>query len=245
MKKPQHAQIIYDTDKWRQLLRHAVDESIHSIPQPIVLDAGCGSNCHIVYPENVYLMGIDDCEAAIRQNTQVREAIIGDLQTHPLPPEHFELITCIDVVEHLPCPEKALENMWRALKPGGTLLIRAPYLYSVKGLVTKLTPHWFHVLFRKNILREPNAGKPGYPPFKTYLRASIAPHAIIRWAAQRGGMVKHFYLRDGSNPYRLREQSVLVWLLFRTLTFLANLLSFGRIREYSDYLIVLQKPAHR
>lgn len=242
MKQSQRVQV-YDSDKWRHLLRQVVDESIHTIPQSVVLDAGCGSNCHIVYPENVYLVGIDNCEEAIRRNTQVREAVIGDLQTYSLPEERFDLITCIDVVEHLPFPERALENMWRALKPGGTLVIRAPYLYSVKGLVTKFTPHWFHVMFRKNILRNPNAGKPGYPPFKTYLRASVAPHAIIRWATQKGGIVKHFFLRDGSNPYQLRQRSFIVWLLFRALTFLVTLVSLGRIREYSDYLIVLQKPA--
>lgn len=233
--------IISDRAQWRTLIEAVATEVLQGKPNAVVLDAGCGSRCRAHFPQGIHLVGIDDCEAAIVQNTQIHEAIIGDIQTHPLPEERFDLITCIDVLEHLPAPGQALENMWRALKLGGVMILRAPYLYSVKGLITKFTPHWVHVAFRRYLVREPNAGKPGYPPFKTYLKIAMTPSALIRWSEQSGGVITHYYLREGSNPYRLRERAPIAHGVFRLLTFIPTLLSFGRIQEYSDYLIAIRK----
>lgn len=233
--------VITDPKEWRMLLQQLAEDTLQSLPQATVLDAGCGSRCRVNFPEHVHLVGVDNCEPAIAQNTQVREAIIGDIQTFSLPAARFDLITCIDVLEHVPCPEKALENLWRALKPGGVLIIRAPYLYSVKGLITKYTPHWVHVAFRKYIVREPHAGRPGYPPFKTFLKAGMTPQAITQRIEQAHGIVTRLYFRSGDNPYQLRQKSAAAHMLFRALIAIVRLLTLGRFREYSDYLLVATK----
>lgn len=233
--------VVYSAQEWLQILQQIAEQALSPFEQPTVLDAGCGSRCLIRFPAYAYVVGIDNCEEAIAQNTSIHEAIIGDLQAYPLPEQRFDLITLIDVLEHLPDPERALANTWRALKPGGTLLIRAPYLYSVKGLITKFTPHWVHVAFRRYILGDPNAGKPGYLPFKTFLRASMAPSKIILWAISNGGTVSHFYLRDGSNPYGLREKSRWAHILFRLIVSIPTILSLGCFQEYSDYMLAIRK----
>jgi 2-polyprenyl-3-methyl-5-hydroxy-6-metoxy-1,4-benzoquinol methylase len=235
------AKVINDPNQWRRLLEQSAESALAHLEHPIVLDAGCGSQSHILYPERVHLAGIDNCKEAVEQNRQLDEYIIADLQTYPLPKKCYDLITCIDVIEHLPNPEQALSNMWQALKPGGTLIIRAPYLYSVKGIIAKFTPHWVHVAFRRYILRNPNAGKPGYPPFKTFLRPSMTPESVIRWISENQGEIVDFYLRLGNNPYGLRQKSIITYLAYRGVTTVVTLITLGRFHEYTDYLLIARR----
>lgn len=41
-----------------------------------------------------------------------------------------------------------LDNFMYWLKPGGTLILRIPDGDSVYGFVTRMTPFWFHVLYK-------------------------------------------------------------------------------------------------
>lgn len=42
--------------------------------------------------------------------------------------------------------------------PGGQIVVAAPNPYSVKGFVTRYTPHWFHVWYYRHVLHRPQAG---------------------------------------------------------------------------------------
>jgi SAM-dependent methyltransferase len=44
-----------------------------------------------------------------------------DLKTGDLPGESFDMVTAMDVLEHLADPVEAVERLWRVLKPGGFL----------------------------------------------------------------------------------------------------------------------------
>jgi 2-polyprenyl-3-methyl-5-hydroxy-6-metoxy-1,4-benzoquinol methylase len=47
-----------------------------------------------------------------------------DLKLSGLPSQAFDVITAMDVFEHLSAPVEAVENLWKALKPGGFLYAR-------------------------------------------------------------------------------------------------------------------------
>jgi 2-polyprenyl-3-methyl-5-hydroxy-6-metoxy-1,4-benzoquinol methylase len=51
-------------------------------------------------------------------------AIAIDLKTGQLPPERFDMITAMDVFEHLVDPVGTAEALWEALRPGGFLFGR-------------------------------------------------------------------------------------------------------------------------
>jgi 2-polyprenyl-3-methyl-5-hydroxy-6-metoxy-1,4-benzoquinol methylase len=227
--------------EWSALPQQVVEEFLARIKNPRVLDAGCGDCCRIPFPPHAFVVGLDDSPEALERNNQVHQKNLGDIQNYPLEPNSYDLITCIDVLEHLPYPQKALQNLWQALKPGGLMILRAPNPYSLKGIITKWTPHWVHVAFRRYVLGNRNAGKPGYPPFKTYLRNSIVPAAIARWVIQQGGTVRGLYFREGSNPYDLKRYSKVLWGAWNTLLFLMRVLSLGRYSERTDYIIVVEK----
>ena len=149
-----------------------------------VLDAGCGMDLRVELPANAHVVGIDISEAALARNATVDERIVGDVETFPFPDESFDLIVCHDVLEHLDDPVAATRNLARALKPGGELDVRMPIVWSTKGLLTKLTPHRFHVWCYRTLFGIKTAGQEGYAPFPTRLR--ITPRRLEQELADAG-----------------------------------------------------------
>lgn len=152
-----------------------------------VLDAGCGRRQRRVeLPPSAHVVGIDVSEKALDLNSQVDEKIVGDLQTYPLPAEGFDEIVCLWTLEHLPHPERALENMARALKPGGRLTIAVPNVASLKGVLTKFTPTRVHEWGYRKLGRRRPGKKTDFGPFKTYHRRFIHPRTLERSAERYG-----------------------------------------------------------
>jgi SAM-dependent methyltransferase len=161
-----------------------------------ILEAGCGRRCHPDTTRDGYIVGIDTDPDGLALNDALDERIVADIQTHPIEVESFDLIVCHDVLEHLPQPMQALDNLAAALRPGGEMRIGLPHVLSRKSLVAKLTPQWFHVFVYRRLGYE-LAGMPGYGPFRTYLRWSLRPRSLLRWAESRGLEVKDFHLEVG------------------------------------------------
>jgi ubiquinone/menaquinone biosynthesis C-methylase UbiE len=55
----------------------------------------------------------------------------GDVVQARYPEEHFDLVVCLEVLEHLPRPMDQLHEFFRVTRPGGLLLLTTP---NVKGL---------------------------------------------------------------------------------------------------------------
>lgn len=55
--------------------------------------------------------------------------IVGDVHELPLPDNSEDAIACIAVLEHVENPIKAMEEIYRVLKPGGYALIYVPFLF--------------------------------------------------------------------------------------------------------------------
>src|SRR3989339_1823906 len=51
------------------------------------------------------------------------DALVGDIRQLPLPTESVEAVVSADVIEHISCPEKALAEMYRILKPHGKAVV--------------------------------------------------------------------------------------------------------------------------
>jgi hypothetical protein len=116
-------------------------------------------------------------EAGLALNERLNERVVGDIQRHV--PGRYDEIYCNDVLEHLPDPMLALQNLADALDPGGTLHIRLVDVTSRKALLTKFTPHRFHVWVYRKVFKYEQAGRPGRGPFPTYLRWSLRPSSLL------------------------------------------------------------------
>lgn len=49
----------------------------------------------------------------------------------PFPDDHFDIVLCMSVLEHLENPPKAIEEMRRVLKPSGKIIVSVPFLFPI------------------------------------------------------------------------------------------------------------------
>jgi SAM-dependent methyltransferase len=209
-----------------------------------VLDAGCGSGLYIDFGPRARITGLDISEEALNRNSHVDEKIVGDIQTYRLPAGHYDVAVCWHVLEHLPEPERALRNLTRTVKDDGLIILGVPNLLSIKGLVTKFTPHRFHVWFYRRILGRKQAGREGRGPFRTFMRWSIAPSSIKRFAADNGFTVPFVQMYEAPLERQLRERHSAVNLAWRLLGAPLKAISFGKIEpELCNCIIVLKREA--
>ncbi len=88
-----------------------------------VLDVGCGNGAFVV---ECIEKGID-CEGQDLFCPLTYEWIHqGDLFDLNFPTEHYDTITCHDVLEHVPDPWAFLKELQRMLKPGGWFILDFP-----------------------------------------------------------------------------------------------------------------------
>jgi SAM-dependent methyltransferase len=178
----------------------------------------------------------------VRNNTYADEAILGDVQTHHFGPDSFDLVICYNVIEHLPDVEAALLNFRDALRRGGMILIGAPNPRSLSGVVTKHSPHWFHVWFYRHVRGIKNAGEPGEPPFPTFFHPLVTLSKLEAFAAKNG--LETIYRREVESPRypEMRQRRPLLAVLVDAAAAALNLvLPRGTDVRHGDYHIVLRK----
>lgn len=58
-------------------------------------------------------------------------AVIGDAQALGIGSGTFDAILCTEVLEHLPEPQRAIDEMFRVLRPGGSLILTTRFLFPI------------------------------------------------------------------------------------------------------------------
>ncbi len=223
-------------------LQAAVTRLLEGRAPIAVLEAGCGSTRHIDLGDRQRLTGIDISENQLRRNAQLDERILGDIQTYHFPAPCFDAVVCWDVLEHLPRPAAALDNLFDAVKPGGIVVLAFPNRCSFKGWVTKLTPYFVHVWFYR--LMGDRRPMEEFDQFPTYLRPSMAPLPVQRHGEKKGLSVVYFRLYEGPVQAALRRRSRFADRFFGALGVASRWLSLGRLdMNLSDCMLVFRKPA--
>lgn len=209
-----------------------------------IYEAGGGSSSFL--PMDVlgrsHVTVVDIDEDQVRNNTYADDAILGDVQTYRFAPESFDVVICYNVIEHLPDVEAALLNFRDALKRGGMILIGAPNPRSLSGVVTKYSPHWFHVWFYRNIRGIKTAGLPGEAPFPTFFHPLVTLPKLEAFAAVHG--LETIYRREVESPRypEMRQRKPLFAALVDAGAMLLNaVLPGGTDVRRGDYHIILRK----
>jgi 2-polyprenyl-6-hydroxyphenyl methylase/3-demethylubiquinone-9 3-methyltransferase len=146
-----------------------------------VLDVGCGGGilAEALAKEGANVMGIDlsrdSLDVAMRHardnghNIDYRYAGIDDIA--PNFPESFDIVTCMEMLEHAPQPSQVVEACAKALKPGGhffcSTINRTPRAFL------------FAIVIGEYILHLLPKGTHRY-------RRLIRPEELKRWAAESG-----------------------------------------------------------
>jgi SAM-dependent methyltransferase len=72
---------------------------------------------------------------------------VADLNNEglPFPDASFDLITCTEVIEHLEHYRSTLREMYRVLKPGGTLVLSTPNILNLKSRIRFLIVGFYNL----------------------------------------------------------------------------------------------------
>jgi SAM-dependent methyltransferase len=210
-----------------------------------IYEAGGGSTSFLPLDvlRRAHVTVVDIDEAQIRNNAYAQATILGDVQIHRFAPGSFDLVICYNVIEHLSDAEAALERFCESLKQGGLMLIGAPNPKSLSGVVTKYTPHWFHVWFYRTIRGEKQAGEPGHPPFPTVFHPLVTLSKLEGFA--RHHSLEVIYRREYESPRypEMRGRWPAFAALLDAVAAVMNFLLPGKVDvRHGDYHVILRKP---
>jgi ubiquinone/menaquinone biosynthesis C-methylase UbiE len=133
-----------------------IEATLSTIPSGArILDAGAGSQCYRRFCDHLEYVSQDFAEYECNNDTDdgrrtpevgpARLDIVSDIVAIPEPDSSFDAIVCTEVLEHLPDPIAAVGEFARLLRPGGYLLLTAPFCS-----LTHLYPHHYSSGFSKD-----------------------------------------------------------------------------------------------
>jgi len=112
------------------------------------LDAGCGSGTfsRMLAQSGHTVLGVDASEQMLIEATdnigdlagRLSFRLIETVESLPFPDESFDGVICLSVLEYLECPDDALKEMSRILKPGGTIIFSVPHGHSFLRSIQKI-----------------------------------------------------------------------------------------------------------
>lgn len=81
--------------------------------------------------------------------------IVGDIHALPFSKDSIDAIICLAVLEHVENPFLAMQEMYRVLRPGGTLLIYVPFLYYYHAAPGYYKDYWRYTYDGLEVLARP------------------------------------------------------------------------------------------
>src|SRR5579859_2349667 len=110
-----------------------------------ILDAGCGSGRtleDLVDYGTVSGIELDPDAAKLAAGRGRGEVKVGRLEELPWEDGTFDLVTCLDVIEHTPDDRAALAELRRVTRPGGWLLVTVPSYQALWSLHDVANHHY-------------------------------------------------------------------------------------------------------
>ena len=113
-------------------------------PRPHILDVGCGTGANLEMLERFGdAAGVDISSEALtfcrdRGLNNVRQ---GEAERLPFADSSFDLVTALDVVEHLDDDQAGLREIHRVLHPGGRALLFVPAFMFLWGVQDDVSNH--------------------------------------------------------------------------------------------------------
>jgi SAM-dependent methyltransferase len=186
-------QVMLDVDEhhwWYRGRRQVIRAELERLPlaRPAdVLDAGCGSGRTLTELEpygRVSGIELDPGAAAVARDRGAFDVRIGRLEELPWEDASFDLITCLDVIEHTPDDRATLRELRRVTRPGGWLLVTVPAYQALWSQHDEANHHFRR--YNRRMLRAA-AGESGWAVERmtSFNSLLLAPAALVRLAQRR------------------------------------------------------------
>ena len=132
-------------------------QTLGSLPAGLrILDAGAGELRNKILCEHLHYVSQDVCQyegSGDRKGLHTgtwdtsRIDIVCDITSIPEPDASFDAILCSEVFEHLTDPLQALDEFRRLLKPGGKIILTAPFSslvhFAPYHFATGFSRYWY------------------------------------------------------------------------------------------------------
>ena len=154
------------------------------------LDVGCGGGFLVEAARDAgwKAEGLEVSAAAVEFGRgRGLDLHLGTLEEADLEPGAYDVITMMEVVEHVPDPVGLLRGVHDLLRPGGAVYLTTPNWSSLsRRLIGK---HWFpispdHVVYFTPRLMRSGLRKAGLRP-RLVVTANVQPHEILRHFKRR------------------------------------------------------------
>ncbi|HEY1536785.1 MAG TPA: class I SAM-dependent methyltransferase [Polyangiaceae bacterium] len=138
--------------QWTLVIRAL--ESVAPLARGRLLDVGCGDKPYleIFEPYVSQYLGVEH-EASFRHTTSATRTrgpdVLYDGKRLPFADGEFDTVLSVQTLEHTPEPQALLREMARVLRPGGVLLLTAPFsfrLHEQPHDYFRYSPHGLRVL---------------------------------------------------------------------------------------------------
>jgi SAM-dependent methyltransferase len=182
------ATLAVEDDHWwyrgrRRIIRAELDRL--PLPHPAeVLDAGCGSGrtlLELVDYGRVRGIELDPEVAEVARDRGLGEVVQGRLEEVPWGEDSFDLITCLDVIEHTPDDQRTLAELHRVCRPGGFLLVTVPahqFLWSAHDVYN----HHYRRYSRRRLRDSAHTAGWTVGRISAFNSLLFAPAAVVRLA---------------------------------------------------------------
>ncbi len=177
---------------WYRGRRRIIRAELRRLPLPAgahVLDAGCGSGRtlqDLVDYGEVSGIELHEDAAQLARSRGHGEVRVGRLEALPWPDGSFDLITCLDVIEHTPDDRAALAELYRVCRPGGWLLVTVPAYPALWSLHDEANHH-YRRYSRAALARAAVAAGWTMTRLSSFNSVLLAPAAAVRLAQRRFG----------------------------------------------------------
>jgi len=99
------------------------------------LEIGCaiGAAAEILYERHFQILATDISPYAVKKAQKLLPHLtfkVLDVEKKKALKDTFDLVYAFEVIEHLPDPEKAIQNIYDLLKPDGVVIFSTPYPYD-------------------------------------------------------------------------------------------------------------------
>lgn len=177
---------------WYRGRRRVIRAELDRLPIPAgarVLDAGCGSGRTlqelVSYGE---VQGIElNAEAAeLARGRGHGEVRVGRLEELPWEDDTFDLITCLDVIEHTPDDTATLAELERVTRPAGFMLVTVPAYQALWSLHDEANHH-YRRYSRRTLRSVAEAAGWTVHRISSFNSLLLAPAAAVRVAQRRLG----------------------------------------------------------
>ncbi len=119
-------------DRTTERLQHISDleqefSFVNDLTPGRILDAGCGLGFFLSgIDEGWEKHGVEVSEFAARHAREWAEVQLGSLEDAKYPDNHFDVVMCHHVIEHVEHPEGLVDEIHRVLRAGGLLILGTP-----------------------------------------------------------------------------------------------------------------------